>query len=58
MLKNKIITCVDCGQKFAYTAGEQEYYAQKKMEEPKRCPICQGTLNAAKQDNFRGKIER
>ena len=37
--QDKVLTCVDCGQTFAFTAGEQEFYASKGYtNEPKRCP--------------------
>jgi CxxC-x17-CxxC domain-containing protein len=35
------MTCADCGQEFIFTAGEQEFYAQRGFSEaPKRCPSC------------------
>ncbi len=37
----KTLQCADCGQSFAFTAGEQEFYASKQLtNEPKRCPSC------------------
>ena len=42
--QDKTLTCVDCGQQFVFTAGEQEFYAQKGfMNEPKRCKRCKAT---------------
>ena len=39
--QDKTLTCRDCGQEFVWTAGEQEYYAQKGFaNEPRRCPDC------------------
>ena len=39
--QDRSLTCVDCGQQFTFTAGEQEFYAQKGfMNEPKRCKSC------------------
>ena len=36
---DRTITCADCGQEFTFTAGEQEFYAQRGFTEPpKRCP--------------------
>jgi len=36
---DRTITCLDCGQEFTFTAGEQEFYAQRGFTEPpKRCP--------------------
>lgn len=38
---DKTITCRDCGINFSFTAGEQEFYAQKGFtNEPTRCPSC------------------
>jgi ssDNA-binding Zn-finger/Zn-ribbon topoisomerase 1 len=35
------LTCRDCGKQFIFTAGEQEFYAQKGfLHEPVRCPEC------------------
>ena len=57
-LKDKIIKCKNCQQEFAWTAEEQQFYTQKNLNSPKHCPICQAALNAAKQDQFRGRIKR
>ena len=41
MYEDRSIACVDCGQEFTFTAGEQEFYAQRGFtESPKRCPSC------------------
>ncbi len=38
---DKILTCRDCGQQFVFTAGEQEFYAEKGFtNQPSRCPSC------------------
>jgi CxxC-x17-CxxC domain-containing protein len=38
---DRSIACADCGQEFTFTAGEQEFYAQRGFtESPKRCPSC------------------
>jgi len=35
------LTCKDCNTEFVFTAGEQEFYAQKGFEQqPVRCPDC------------------
>lgn len=37
----KMLTCVECGQEFEFTVGEQEFYAEKGFTNlPKRCPTC------------------
>lgn len=38
---DKTLVCVDCGNDFVFTAGEQEFYAQKGFtNEPRRCTQC------------------
>ena len=38
---DKTLTCRECGTQFVFTAGEQEFYAQKGFtNEPTRCPAC------------------
>ena len=50
--KNKKIqnVCKECGNEFVFTAGEQEFYAEKGFtNEPQRCKACrQARKNAAK----------
>ncbi len=39
--QDKTIACVDCNQDFIFSAGEQEFYAQRGLtNEPRRCPDC------------------
>ena len=53
---NKTLTCRDCGTDFIFTAGEQEFYAQKGFtNEPTRCPSCR---QANKARNGGGRRER
>jgi len=41
MFQDKVLVCRDCGEEFVFTAGEQEFYAEKGFEnEPKRCRVC------------------
>ncbi len=36
---DKTLTCRDCGQEFIWTAGEQEFYASRGLQNPpSRCP--------------------
>lgn len=42
--QDKSIKCRDCGQDFAFTASEQQFFAEKGFtNEPKRCPNCRRT---------------
>ena len=39
--QDKVLTCVDCGSEFIWTAGEQLFFADKQFKnEPKRCKAC------------------
>jgi len=38
---DKTLICRDCKQNFTFTSGEQEFYANKGLQnEPVRCPSC------------------
>ena len=44
---DKQISCRDCGTPFVFTAGEQEFYANKGlMNEPTRCTNCRSARRA------------
>lgn len=45
-MSDRTLTCRDCGQEFTFTAGEQEFYAQRGFSEPQRCPACRQTRKA------------
>ena len=39
--QDKVLTCVDCGAGFVFTAGEQLFFHDKQFKnEPKRCKAC------------------
>jgi DNA-directed RNA polymerase subunit RPC12/RpoP len=39
--KDMELICRNCGETFIFTAGEQEFYADKGfLHEPTRCPRC------------------
>ncbi len=41
MFEDKTLVCKDCGAEFVFTAGEQEFYAEKGfVNEPQRCKEC------------------
>ena len=44
MYQDETLVCEDCGAEFVFTAGEQEFYAEKGLvNKPKRCPACRKT---------------
>ena len=43
MYTDKTLVCKDCGNEFVFTAGEQEFYAEKGFQnEPTRCGVPSG----------------
>lgn len=47
MYEDKTLACKDCGAEFVFTAGEQEFYAQKGFRnEPTRCKECRQARKA------------
>jgi len=41
MFEDKVLVCKDCGKDFVFSAGEQEFYAEKGFQnEPIRCKEC------------------
>ena len=50
MYTDKTLVCKECGQEFIFTAGEQEFYAERGfVNEPQRCKACRDARkNAAK----------
>ena len=51
MYEDKTLVCKECGAEFVFTAGEQEFYAERGFQnEPQRCKACRDARkNAAAQ---------
>ena len=48
MYEDKTLICKECGQEFVFTAGEQEFYAERGFQnEPQRCKSCRDARKAA-----------
>ncbi len=62
---DRLIKCVDCGEDFVWTAGEQTFFHDKGLQnEPKRCKPCKQAKNerlaaiaAAQASGVRQRIE-
>ena len=51
MYEDKTLVCKDCNEEVVFTAGEQEFYAEKGfVNEPQRCKACRNARKAAKAD--------
>jgi CxxC-x17-CxxC domain-containing protein len=50
---DKTLTCVECGQPFVFSVGEQIFFSEKQFQnDPKRCKKCK-----AKRTNVRARTE-
>lgn len=48
------MVCKDCGAEFTFTAGEQEFYAEKGFQnEPGRCKDCRQSRKASRNNGER-----
>lgn len=51
---DKTLTCADCSQQFAFTASDQQFYADRQFSEPRRCPGCRAAKKAARGETSGG----
>lgn len=51
---DKIITCKDCGREFTWDAGDQQFFADKGMQQPKRCRPCRAQRKATLDPEHQG----
>jgi CxxC-x17-CxxC domain-containing protein len=50
--QDKVLTCIDCGADFVFTAGEQLFFHDKRFKnEPKRCKNCKSKRVAVLNSN-------
>lgn len=53
VLKDKTLTCIECGQEFTFTVGEQEFYLSRNlMNEPRRCPECRAARRRERRSGY------
>ncbi len=54
MYQDKTLVCKDCGAEFIFSAGEQEFYAEKGFQnEPARCKPCRDARKANRHGGHR-----
>ena len=54
--EDKTLVCKECGKDFVFTAGEQEFYAEKGFEnEPARCRDCRDKRRRSRDDQNHGE---
>lgn len=54
LYEDKVLKCKECGVDFVFSAGEQEFYAEKGLvNEPGRCRECRNHRKEQKQGSSR-----
>jgi hypothetical protein len=48
--EDKILRCKICGEEFCWFLGEQKFYADRGLSEPRRCPSCRERRRAIRED--------
>ena len=59
MYEDKTLVCKECGNEFIFSAGEQEFYAEKGfVNEPQRCKACRDARkNAGRAERYEDFIQ-
>ncbi|MCL4441342.1 MAG: zinc-ribbon domain containing protein [Clostridia bacterium] len=59
MFQDKTLVCKDCGNEFVFTAGEQQFYAEKGFEnEPQRCKGCRDARKGSRGERPARELHR
>ena len=59
MYEDKTLVCKECGNEFVFTAGEQEFYAERGFaNEPQRCKACRDARKQNQKVPFRPREDR
>ena len=57
--RDRILTCVVCGEQFVFSAGEQLFFHDKQFKnEPKRCKPCKLKSHSDAKDTYSGKTDK
>lgn len=47
-MSDKKISCRKCGAEFTFTVGEQEWFAERELQEPRNCKACREKIKEEK----------
>lgn len=55
-MEDKVLTCKDCGNEFAFTEREQQFFAEKGFQnQPQRCRDCRQARRTHGNDQGQGR---
>jgi len=52
VMVNKELACIECGQPFTFSAGEQQFFSDKNFNPPKRCQDCRAKRKKVRQEGI------
>ena len=55
--EDRDIACRECGQRFVWTAGEQQYFRECELEPPKQCRECRDARKLAMARSSSGSLK-
>ena len=50
---DKVLICQQCGKQFIFSAGEQRFYSQRELSQPRRCPECRAIQRGERNNSYR-----
>lgn len=50
-MEDKTLVCEECKHDFVWTAGEQEFFAERNFSQPKYCKECRAARKAQRNNN-------
>ncbi len=53
-MEDKIITCTACGAEFIFSAADQEFFANKGFQEPRKCKPCRQAAKSQRGGGYGG----
>lgn len=48
--EQRFLVCITCGKEFAFTVGEQGFYAARGYQQPLHCPTCRKERKQRRQE--------
>ncbi len=53
-MSNEIVECIACGRTFTWSEGEQRFYKERGLDQPKRCRECRAQRNGDQRMGMHG----
>lgn len=50
--KAQLLKCLECGELFAWSVGDQQHYERNGLQPPQRCPGCRAKKRESRRRRF------